>query len=66
MSYLGKRIEVKIPKRDEKGKLTKEWQIVRGICQSEPQENKFLGIPLQTVVDRMPVELKSLNDIKIV
>lgn len=65
MTYLGKRIEVKIPERDGKAKLNGKYTTIVGICQSEPSENKWLNIPLQTVVDRMPISLNTLNDIKI-
>jgi hypothetical protein len=64
--FLDKKVKVKIPKRDSKGKLTNEYVEITGICQLEPVSNPILGIPLQTVVDRVPVELKSINDIKIV
>ncbi len=66
MIYLGKKVEVKIPARDDFGKLNGRFITIIGTCQIEPQENKNLGIPLQTVVDRMPVTLESLNNIKIV
>jgi len=66
MTYLGKKVEVKIPARDDFGKLNGKLTTIVGTCQVEPQENKNLNIPLQTVVDRMPVTLESLNDIKIV
>jgi hypothetical protein len=65
MTYLNKRVEVKIPQRGNDGKLNGKYTTVVGICQSEPQENKNLGVSLQVVVDRMPVTIKSLNDIKI-
>lgn len=66
MSFLGKRVEVKIKKRDNRGREMNEYIPIIGICQLEPCPNPFLGIPLQTVVDRMPVELKSMNDIKLI
>ncbi len=65
MIYLNKRVEVRIPERGNDGKLNGKYTTVVGICQSEPQENKHLNIPLQIVVDRMPITIKSLNDIKI-
>jgi hypothetical protein len=65
MTYLGKRVEVKIPARGDNGKLNGKFTTVVGICKSEPQKNEILDIPLQTVVGRMPVTLNSLNDIKI-
>lgn len=65
MTYLGKKIEVKVPARDNQGKLNGKFTTCTGICQLEPCRNEYLDIPLQTVVDRMPVELRTLNDIKI-
>lgn len=65
MIYLGKRVEVKIQQRDNYGNNTLQWTTVCGTCQSEPQENKRLGIDLQIVIDRMPITIKSLNDVKI-
>ena len=65
MIYLNKRIEVKIPERGNNGKLNGKFTTIVGICQLEPQSNEKLGISLQTVVDRMPVTLNNLNDIKI-
>lgn len=66
MSFLGKRVEVKIRRRDNKGRLTQEYSYITGICQLEPCPNPLLGITLQTTVDRMPVELRSMNDIKLI
>lgn len=65
MTYLGKEVEVKIPERGETAKLNGKYTTIVGICQLEPQENKWLNISLQMVVDRMPITLRSLNDIKI-
>ena len=65
MIYLGKRIEVKIPERGNNGKPNGKFTTIVGICQLEPQSNEKLGVALQTVVDRMPVTLSNLNDIKI-
>lgn len=65
MNYLNKKVEVKIPKRDDKGKLNGKFTTIVGICKSEPQRNEILDIPLQIVVDRMPIILESLKDIKI-
>lgn len=66
MSFLGKRISVPIEQRDNFGKRNGKYIRIAGICQLEPMENKILGVPLQTVVDRMPVELKDINQIKLV
>lgn len=63
--YLGKRVEVKIPERGNFCQLTGKFTTIVGICQSEPCRNEFLDIPLQIVVDRMPVTIRNLNDIKI-
>lgn len=63
--YLGKKVEVKIPQRGENMKLNGRMTTIVGICDSEPQKNEILGISLQIVVDRMPVTINSLNDIKI-
>ena len=66
MTYIGKRVQVNIPARDEKGRLNGKLHPIGGICQTEPKENKWLGIKLQVVVNRLPVSINSLNDIKII
>lgn len=63
--FLNKRVEVKIKKRDNRGREMNEYIPITGICQSEPCPNPLLGIPLQTTLDRMPIELRSMNDIKL-
>jgi hypothetical protein len=63
---LGKRVQVKILARDDRGRVTNRFTTCGGICQSEPQENKHLGIKLQIVVDRMPIEIRSLDDVRII
>ena len=65
MTYLGKKVEVRIPSRGQNGKLDWKFTTIVGICQSEPQKNEILDIPLQIVVDRMPITLDNLNNIKI-
>lgn len=65
MTYLGKKVKVKIPERDNFGKINGKLTYIVGICQSEPRKNEFLDIALQVIVDRMPIEIKSLNDIQI-
>lgn len=62
---LGKRVEVRIPLRDDFGRTTNRLTFIADICQLEPQENKLLSIKLQTVVDRMPIILQSLADIRV-
>jgi len=62
---LGKWVQVRIPARDDRGRETNRFTTCGGICQSEPQENKYLGIKLQIVVDRMPIEIQSLADVRI-
>lgn len=65
MTYLGKKVEVKIPERGNDGKINGKFTTVVGICKSEPGRNEILDIPLQIVVDRMPITINSLDDIKI-
>jgi hypothetical protein len=66
MIYLGKRIQVPIPERGEDCKPTGRMVFIVGKCQLEPQPNEWLDIQLQTAIDRMPVSLKSLADIKVI
>ena len=63
--YLGKKVEVKIAQRGNDAKYNKKFTTCAGICQSEPERNQYLDIPLQIVIDRMPITINSLNDIKI-
>ena len=65
MTYLGKKCEVKIAQRGNDSKLNGKFTTCVGICDSEPCKNEYLSIPLQIVVDRMPVTIQALNDIKI-
>lgn len=61
--YLGKRVLVPFPERDNFGKLTGNKVMIGGVVTVEPGPNKLLGIPLQVCIDKTPVELNSLNDI---
>lgn len=65
MKYLNKKVSVDIPSRDKYGKISTGKTTIVGICQLEPIPNPLLNIPLQTVINRMPIELNSLNDLKI-
>ena len=65
MTYLGKKVEVKVAERGNDMKPTGKYITVTGICRSEPKRNEILDIPLQIVVDRMPITLNSLQDVKI-
>ena len=65
VTYLGKKVEVKVPARGNDGKLNGKFTTVVGICKCEPCKNEILDIPLQIVVGRMPITLGSLKDIKI-
>lgn len=65
MTYLGKRCEVKIPQRGNDCRPNGKFTTCAGICQSEPCRNEYLDIPLQITIDRMPITLNSLKDIKI-
>lgn len=64
MTYLGKRVEVRIPQRSDNTKYNGKFTTCVGICQFLG-ENEHLSIPLQIVVDRMPVTLNTLKDVKI-
>ena len=64
--YLGKRVLVPFPERDDKGKLTEKTTVIGGICTVEPGPNPHLDVPLQICVDKTPVRINSLNDITIV
>lgn len=52
-------------KRHRYGKLNGKKVPVTGICEKEPGPNLHLGIPLQTTINRMPVTLGSIDEIKI-
>lgn len=63
--FLNKRVEVKIPYRDEFGKqVPGKFDTAVGICKFIG-ENKWLGIPLQITIDRTPFEVKHINDVKL-
>ena len=63
--YLGKRIEVRIPQRGNDGKLNGKFTSCAGICEMEPCSNEYLEWGLQITINRMPIQINSLNDIKI-
>ncbi len=65
MTYLGKKVEVKTIQRGEDMKPTGKFTTIVGICMREPGPNKWLDIPLMLVVDRTPVTINSLDEIKI-
>lgn len=64
-SYLGKKVEVKIPERGPDMKPTGRMTTVVGICKREPGPNELLDVPLQITVDNMPIRINSLRDIRI-
>jgi len=66
MTYLGKKCEVKIAQRGNDAKPNGKFTICVGICNSEPCKNEHLSIPLQIVIDRMPITLNTLKDVKII
>ena len=66
MTYVGKKIEVKTMQRGNDMKPTGKFTSIVGICVTEPGPNKWLDIPLMVVIDRTPVTINSLDDIKII
>lgn len=65
MTYLGKRISVPIKERGQDCKFTGRMTTAAGVCEIEPQPNEILGIALMVTIDRMPIEINSLNDIRV-
>lgn len=65
MAYLNKRIEVKVPERGNDMKPTGRYTTIVGICKKEPGPNVYLDIPLMILLDRTPIAINSLGDIKI-
>jgi len=62
--FLHKRIIVKYPLRDNKGKIVPgQFTTAAGICQ-HIGPNPELGIELQVVIDRTPVSVSHINDIQ--
>jgi hypothetical protein len=63
--FIGKRIIVRVPiGRDDSGKSNGKMTEVAGVC-DYTGPNKVLGIPIIAVINRMPIELNSLNQITI-
>ena len=64
--FVGKKVNVKIPARDNFGKkIPNKFVTITGIC-TFIGKNEWLGYELHTVVDRLPIELKHINDIQLV
>lgn len=64
--FIGKLVQVKIHKRDNYGKVIPNFFItIIGEC-SFCGRNDILDIPLVAVVNRCPIELRSISDIKII
>ena len=63
---IGKKIKVKTILRDDRGrKVLGKYSFVEGICEYVGP-NKHLGYELQITVGRMPIEINSINDIKLI
>jgi hypothetical protein len=65
MDLLGKRVLVPIPSRDKQGKVDGGTTTAAGVCRYLGP-NEFLGIALQITVDRTPIELQNVSQIKII
>lgn len=64
--FLNKRVIVKYPLRDNNGKIVPgKFTTAGGICQ-QIGPNPHLGIDLQVVIDRTPVQVSHINDIQLV
>ncbi len=64
--FLGKKILVKYPLRDNKGKIILgQFTTAGGICQ-QIGPNPNLGIDLQVVIDRTPVQVSHITDIQLI
>ncbi|MFW5847730.1 MAG: hypothetical protein ACOCVF_02310 [bacterium] len=64
--FVGKTVEVLIPDRDNYGKvIPNTFTKIIGEC-TFCGRNEHLDIPLQAIVNRTPIELRSLSDIKVV
>ena len=60
----GQRVTVPIQERDNRGKrIPYRYTTVTGILEYAGP-NEYLDIPLQVTIGRMPVSIKSLEDIK--
>jgi hypothetical protein len=64
--FIGKRVTVTAPiGRDNAGRRNGSNVVVAGTCDSLGP-NKHLEIPLQIVVDRMPITVNSVNQVQMV
>lgn len=62
--FLNKKVIVKAPGRDENGSTSMEIIEIHGLC-TFVGENKILGYPLEIIVDRMPIQLTNINQVKL-
>jgi len=63
-NFLNKRVEVLVLGRNDQGKRSVEFVKVAGLC-TYIGENKLLGYPLEIIVDRMPIQLSNINQVKL-
>ncbi len=63
--FLGKKVILSIPMRDESGKESKRMTTTIGKC-TYIGDNEILGWALQVTIDRTPYEVKHINDIELV
>ncbi len=62
--FLNKRVEVSTTNRDPYGRKSSELIKICGLC-TYIGENKLLGYPLEIIVDRMPIQLNNINQVKL-
>lgn len=64
--FIGKLVQVKVQARDNYGKvIPNAFNTIIGEC-GYCGRNEFLDIPLVAIINRTPVELRSIFDMKII
>ena len=64
--FVGKRVEVKIPFRNDQGKVVpNKFDTVCGVCKYIGP-NEILGWAMQVTIGRMPIPIRHIYDVKLI